>query len=185
MPAKKLYFTEEDRKAATKESYKKYNSSDKGKGRTEKFMEDHEYDPEKQKEYSEKYFAGLSEERLKEIGIAKKEYMHSTARSDPKRHMLNWARKRAKDKGIDFSITSEDIYIPDVCPVLGIPLFKGEGSRTDNSPSLDRIDNTKGYIKGNVCVVSFRANALKNNGTVLEFKAIIEYMENNSGMVWD
>lgn len=185
MPAKKLYFTEEERVAATKESYKKYNSSDKGKGRTEKFMEDYEYDAEKQKEYSEKYFAGLSEERFKEIGIAKKEYMRSTARSDPKRHMLNWARKRAKDKGMDFSITKEDINIPDICPVLGIPLFKGEGSRTDNSPSLDRIDNTKGYIKGNVCVISFRANALKNNGTLLEFKAIIEYMENNSGMVWD
>lgn len=185
MPAKKLYFTEEERKAATKESYKKYNSSDKGKGRTEKFMENYEYDSEKQKEYSDKYFAGLSKERLKEMGIAKKEYMHSTARSDPERHMLNWARKRAKDKGIDFSITVEDIYIPDVCPVLGIPLFKGEGSRTDNSPSLDRVDNTKGYIRGNVCVISFRANALKNNGTVLEFKAIIEYMEANNGLVRD
>ena len=34
-----------------------------------------------------------------------------------------------------------------------------------DSPSLDRIDNTKGYEKGNVIMVSLMANSIKNQAT--------------------
>lgn len=88
------------------------------------------------------------------------------------------AKHRAKKYGLEFNIDPSDIIIPEVCPVLGIPLAKDNNVHCrDNSVSLDRIDNSKGYVKGNVCVISFRANQLKNSGTLEEHKKIIEYME--------
>ena len=59
--------------------------------------------------------------------------------------------------------------IPEKCPVLGIPLG-GVTSRggSDNSPSVDRIIPENGYIRGNVRIISKRANVLKNNGTLDE-----------------
>ena len=54
---------------------------------------------------------------------------------------------------------------------------KNSGNSKSNSPTLDRIDNNKGYVKGNVKVISHRANSLKSSGTILEFTKIIEYIE--------
>src|SRR5208337_495046 len=57
--------------------------------------------------------------------------------------MLSKAKVRAKAKGLEFSLKQEDIRVPKVCPVLGIPIFYGKGrnSRSNpNSPSLDRKD---------------------------------------------
>jgi hypothetical protein len=95
----------------------------------------------------------------------------------PKEIMVSHAKSRATEKGIDFDITTDDIQIPDVCPVLGIPLIRGNGKRTDNSPTLDRIDNSKGYVKGNVMVISHRANLLKNSASIQEVELILEYMK--------
>lgn len=90
--------------------------------------------------------------------------------------MLVEAKSRAKSKGIEFGITNEDVIWNDVCPVLGIPITiqrkKGHGGDY-NSPSLDRIDNTKGYVKGNVRIISNRANKLKNNMTKEECELIL------------
>lgn len=103
--------------------------------------------------------------------------------NNPERVLLYEARKRAKKKNIECSINIEDIFIPDFCPVLKIPIIFGRGKRLDNSPSIDRIDNTKGYTKENICVISFRANALKNNATIEELMAIVNYMECKNGVV--
>lgn len=65
---------------------------------------------------------------------------------------------------------------PSVCPVLRIPIICG-GSRTDNSPSLDRFDNDKGYTPENVRVISWRANRIKNDGTIEEHEKIVSYMK--------
>jgi hypothetical protein len=64
--------------------------------------------------------------------------------------------------------------IPEFCPVFPwIRLeFRVGAERQDNSPSLDRIDNTKGYVKGNVRIVSWRANRLKGNATDEELAAL-------------
>jgi len=89
--------------------------------------------------------------------------------------MLHNAKSRAKAKGLEFSLTIEDIKIPDACPVLGIPLQRGIGQSSDNSPTLDRIDSSQGYTKDNVIVISKRANTIKNSGTPQEHKQIYEF----------
>jgi hypothetical protein len=95
--------------------------------------------------------------------------------------MLHSAKQRAKQRELEFSITSDDIVIPDICPVLGIKIEQGIGtrSRKRSSPSLDRIDNTKGYIKGNVRVISDRANSLKSDATIEELERILEDARGN------
>ncbi len=69
---------------------------------------------------------------------------------------------RAKREGIPFSLNASDIIIPEYCPVLGIKLIKGNGMY---AASVDRIDNTKGYMAGNIVVVSMLANRIKNSAT--------------------
>lgn len=91
--------------------------------------------------------------------------------------MVAGAKCRAKRKGLEFSITEEDIDIPMICPVLGIPLKKNKTSGFhNNSPSLDRIDNNRGYVPGNVRVISNRANMLKCDATIEELEKVLEDM---------
>ena len=98
--------------------------------------------------------------------------------------MWQCAKRRAYNKGIEFNITKEDIIIPSHCPVLGIPISRdGNCKCMDNSPSLDRIDNSKGYIKGNICVISWRANSIKNVGSIDEHQKIIDYMKSFSRII--
>lgn len=90
-------------------------------------------------------------------------------------------RSRAKNKDIEFTLAFEDIYpYPEKCPILGIPLVPGgsSGVNSPDSPSVDRIDPTKGYTKENCQVISNRANFLKNNGTIEEFEKILAYLRN-------
>jgi hypothetical protein len=93
--------------------------------------------------------------------------------------MYKSAKTRAKDKELEFDLTEnylEQIYRP-VCPVLGIPLIMSEGRHNHNSPSIDRIDPTKGYVQGNVCIISWRANKLKNDASLDELKALVRYLD--------
>jgi len=96
---------------------------------------------------------------------------------DPVLYMLRNCKNRAKEIGQPFNLTRADIIVPDVCPVLGIPIQKGSAGFHPNSPSVDRFDSTKGYVSGNVNVISWRANALKRDGTLDEFRKIVAYLE--------
>lgn len=91
-------------------------------------------------------------------------------------HIRLWrsAKSRAYHKDLPFDITPEDIKIPTHCPVLGIPLFAGQGKMGDNSPSLDRKIPERGYVKGNVWVISNRANRIKNDATAAELQRVAE-----------
>jgi hypothetical protein len=98
----------------------------------------------------------------------------------PERFMLIRSRARAKKLGLQFNLEECDIIIPDVCPVLGIPLYfsnTGKKGATNNTPTLDRADNSKGYLKGNVFVISSRANLLKRDAEEWELRAIADYMK--------
>lgn len=88
------------------------------------------------------------------------------------------AQRRAHKRGIIFNITHEDINIPKVCPLLGIPLYRSKGRLFhDNSPSLDRIIPELGYVKGNIQVISFRANRIKCNASLEEIKTLVQNWE--------
>ena len=117
--------------------------------------------------------------RIKAAYEANKDEITAKARSrraaNPIPNMLARARVRARVKGLEFSLTKEDIRIPESCPVLGIRLRVSSGRYSDSSPALDRIDNSKGYVRGNVLVVSARANSLKNDATVDELKKLVEF----------
>ena len=82
------------------------------------------------------------------------------------------AKRRAAVKGIDFNITVEDIVVPEVCPVFHQPFEEN----TIYAASLDRIDSSKGYVKGNVQVLSARANTLKNDATLEELEQLIKFL---------
>lgn len=100
----------------------------------------------------------------------------------PERFMLIRSRARAKKLGLEFNLEESDIVIPKICPVLGIPLYfsnTGKKGATDNTPTLDRVDNSKGYLKGNVFVISSRANLLKRDAEEWELRAIADYMGSN------
>lgn len=114
-------------------------------------------------------------------GVSKADVYNYTWRTkNPAAYLLHTARSRAKQKGFEFNLEIEDIQIPTNCPVFGIPLFIRRGGKevgkNPNNPSLDRIDSTKGYIKGNIQVISWRANNLKSDGTLEEFKQLMEFM---------
>ena len=86
--------------------------------------------------------------------------------------MLKSARERAQLLGLPFNITIEDIVIPEHCPLLGVKLHFGTLTDRVCSPSLDRIIPELGYVKGNVWVISFRANAIKQDATVEELEML-------------
>lgn len=91
--------------------------------------------------------------------------------------LLDQTRSSARRHGKEFNLTKDDLAIPPFCPILGIPLFRTPGKRTDNTPSVDRTDNSVGYVKGNVRVISWRANQLKRDATVQELEALLAYMK--------
>lgn len=120
-----------------------------------------------QRRYREKY-----PERVRERS-------RKYSEQNPEWRLMTKAKYRAKKANKEFNLEVEDVVIPERCPILDIPLFKGVGKVCDNSPSLDRKDTTKGYIKGNVSVISYAANRLKGNLTVEQIENLLKYMQNN------
>ena len=95
--------------------------------------------------------------------------------NNQEKEMLKRARHRSKKKQIPFDLKEEDIIIPEICPALGISLKIGEEVMCSNSPTLDRIIPEKGYVKGNIIVMSNKANLIKQNATPEEIIAVGEY----------
>lgn len=108
-------------------------------------------------------------------------HMGQERMNKPDRFLLSRAKSRAKKKGLEFNIDKTDIDVPIICPILGIPIIKEykkgtKGGPSPNSPSLDRIDNSRGYIKGNVRVISHKANTMKHNATSTELIRFAEWV---------
>lgn len=91
------------------------------------------------------------------------------------KRILTRVKSRAKTKGLPFNLDENDIVVPSVCPVLGIDIVMAQQSRgfKDSSASVDRIEPDLGYVKGNVRIISGRANLLKSNATVEELEAVL------------
>lgn len=93
----------------------------------------------------------------------------------PEQRCINNMLRAARASGREYNLTREDIVIPKTCPALGIPLDLTPGSSRDTTPSLDRINNAKGYVRGNIVIVSFRANRLKSNACAAELTRLARF----------
>lgn len=129
--------------------------------------------------------AGLINGTTKSCGCLNQELRKSRIKHgkshDPEAKMLYGARARSIELGIECNLDITDIIIPDICPILGIPLFKSKtGFQSNNSPTLDRINPKLGYIKGNVKVISSKANRMKDSSTIEDLEKIIKYIKENS-----
>jgi len=93
--------------------------------------------------------------------------------------LLIISRYRAKKRNLPFDLDKDwlDKNTPDTCPALGIPLIFNPryGNHSFNCPSIDRIDNSKGYTKDNCVVVSKKANTIKNMSTISELKMVADF----------
>jgi hypothetical protein len=123
--------------------------------------------PERQ-EYLRNWWKQPGRKRLSQI-------YHNTALTKPKRVLSILycaARVRARKRGIEFTIQREDLVMPNLCPVFRVPMVP----RTKHAPSIDRKDNTKGYVPGNVFIISKRANSIKREATKEDLEALVQYV---------
>lgn len=94
--------------------------------------------------------------------------------------MVNRVKGRAKKLGLPFDLDISDIVIPYLCPLLGIVLERGRFAMQEASPTVDRIRPDLGYVKGNVWVISQRANRMKGDHTVETMKHFVRIIEQAS-----
>jgi hypothetical protein len=92
---------------------------------------------------------------------------------------LKFSRKKSQvlRSNQEWSIDFSDLNWPLVCPILGIPINYYAEITEEGSPSFDRINSTKAYVKGNVHIISWRANRIKNDGTATEHRLIANYID--------
>jgi len=97
---------------------------------------------------------------------------------DRRYKMFHNAKHRAKKKGLPFTITIDDIVIPDKCPLLGIDLISTNDKRDPRNPSLDQVVAGNGYTPDNIQVISSRANWLKGDATITELETLLTNWKN-------
>jgi len=119
--------------------------------------------------------------RLAAANAYAKQHQQRRRAEVPEQYMLVRAKIRAKEKELAFNLTLADIEIPKRCPVFGILLRKATGVPDDASPELDRIDSRKGYVKGNVMVISRKANKMKQNATLAELRRFAQFYATFTG----
>lgn len=115
-----------------------------------------------------------------QTGIKNNQFRHGLSQSR-EGHMFYHARSRARKNNLPFNIEISDVIIPKKCPLLGIELSGSKSGQNPNNPSLDKIIPKLGYVKGNVHVISHRANTLKGNASLSELKTLVENLEKICG----
>lgn len=148
---------------------------------------------EKSKEWHKKWYEENKEQvkaRLKEFNLKYPgriaENRRKWADRNVEKRMYKNAKSRATRANILFNLEVSDIVVPPKCPILNID-FKHDNRKIPkfNSPSLDRIDNNKGYVKGNVQVISYRANTMKGDATPEELLQFAYWVLLNYGHLID
>lgn len=104
-------------------------------------------------------------------------YKKKSHRERPLVVMVRNAKYRARDKNLPFDLSVNDLTIPDTCPILGIPLCVNEKKSGGNSPSIDRLIPELGYVKGNVTIISHKANTIKNNASIEELEKVLNWLK--------
>lgn len=164
----KKRFTEEELKQHKHDYYIK-NKDHLRKKQYERYLETRDI----RLKYNKEYYEKNKPELLKKT----KAYYEKVRAENPRKIILQKIKERAKRKGLEFNLDESDVNIPDVCPFLGIPLFYTKGKQTNNTPSCDRRDNSKGYTKDNVLFMSMKANNMKSDLTPDICRKFLAYME--------
>ena len=152
----------------------RYRRSEKGRATKRRY-----YQSDKGKQSMRKYSTSLKGRGMRQ------RYRERYYRTEKGRIYLLWARakRRAATMGIEFTITVNNLVIPDVCPLLETPIKIEDFKNYIDSPSLDRKNPHIGYTKENVWVISSRANMLKNNSTIEELELLTKNMaKHNVGL---
>ncbi len=110
-----------------------------------------------------------------------RQYTRKYLNDKPERKLLNSAQQRAKVKNLEFNITIDDVLIPDCCPILGVKLITNSNINggENYSASIDRIDPIKGYVRGNIMIMSRLANMMKSTATDDQLLTFADWIINN------
>lgn len=125
---------------------------------------------EKFREHNSDYYL----ENKVDLNAYCKDYRESQLQEEPEKVIYGRIKRRARLLGIPFNLDISDVEIPEICPVLGIKIVCSGGHPRPDSPSVDRKTPTLGYVKGNVRVISNRANTLKSDATVSEMALVLD-----------
>lgn len=155
----------DEERAQHKENGKRFYQNNKEKIllKAKKYREENkEYIKDYNRRYQEK-----NKERLKDYN-----------QSDHRREIavLSGIRRRATARGLRFDLTVEDINNPGVCPILGIKIERSGIKNIKTSPSVDRIIPELGYVKGNIQVISNKANTMKSDATPEELRMFARWV---------
>jgi hypothetical protein len=129
--------------------------------------------PERAREISRDYYARRKAKGHKPLAVKSRKVQRI---NNPEKSLFRSTKQRAARMGIPFDLTVSDIIIPESCPVFAKPIIIFP-FRHEFGPSVDRIIPSLGYVKGNIQVISMKANRLKSNGDLESFKAIVAYIE--------
>ena len=143
-------------------------------------------DKENKREYSKRYRLANKEHLDHNKKVWYEEHREQVKETDrvwrqthPQQYLYVRAKCSARYRNLEFNLCVEDIIIPEVCPYLGIKLLiMPTMAQRDAAASLDRIDNTKGYIKGNIEVISDLANRMKRTATKEQLLKFAELIRN-------
>jgi hypothetical protein len=148
-----------------KEKMRQYRQANLEKVRAQD-RERHLRDREKRNANTRRYYAAHKEEL--------QAYQRERRADNIQSILWKSAKHRAKESSLPFDIEVSDVVVPDHCPVFGMPLVVGKGYQENASPSLDRVNPLLGYVKGNVWVISWRANNLKRDATLQELEQLVQ-----------
>lgn len=181
--------TDEEKKAAA--AYMREWSKKQRELNPEKWREQHNHsmrkwkaaNPEKAKALARKYYEKTKDANKEKLKETQKQSRIKVQKKRPNRQRIWSITQRCKKRGLEMNITEQ--YLDDlmkntpVCPILGIPLDYSNTSGQwfdSSSVHLDRIDNAKGYIEGNVHFISGRANMIKRDATIEELEKLLSYL---------
>lgn len=108
-----------------------------------------------------------------------KEQRRNNNNKNHKSSMYRNAKKRALNKNLAFTITKDDIIIPEKCPILNCNFIMGKKGNYEYTSTIDRIDNTKGYTKDNIQIITKKANSMKNSATKQELLVFADWIYKN------
>lgn len=120
------------------------------------------------RECERKFNNNWKQNNSERVKNSSKEYREKTRNSllHQAMRLIKDSKQRAKKKNLEHTLTKEELYIPKYCPVLGHELKPNKGTTASAcSPTIDRMNNNRGYTKDNIKVISFEANTIKGSAT--------------------